>query len=75
MTKDSMQRFGEWAKNADTMRVGDPLNIELDDVVKERQDTLIQIRRLLLTMLRRARPDSPVHSMRDFPQRSPDSDN
>ena len=154
MTKDSMQPFGEWAKNADTMRVGDPLwsvqayrislyaiechtfdrrtnpqlckaatldqltravgsisanlaegysrssvadrtrfygyalgstreaiawydtlNIELDDVVKERQDTLMQIRRLLLTMLRRARPDSPVHSMRDFPQRSPDSDN
>jgi four helix bundle protein len=154
MTKDSMQPFGEWERNADTMRVGDPLwsvqayrislyaiechtldrrvnaqlgraatldqltravgsisanlaegysrssvadrtrfygyalgstreaiawydtlNIELGDVVKKRQDTLIQIRRLLLTMLKRTRPDGPAHSMRDFPKRTPDSDN
>ena len=52
----------------------DTLNIELGDVVKKRQDTLIQIRRLLLTMLKRTRPDGPVHSMRDMPKRTPDSD-
>jgi hypothetical protein len=51
------------------------LNIELGEVVQERQDSLIQIRRLLLTMLKRARPDGPVRSMRDLPNRTPDCDN
>ena len=53
----------------------DCLTTELGEVVKERQDTLVQIRRLLLTMLRRARPDGPVTSMRDGPRRTPDADN
>jgi len=52
----------------------DTLQFELGDVAAERQCTLIQIRRLLLTMLKRTRPGGPAHSMRDFPKRTPDSD-
>jgi four helix bundle protein len=48
----------------------DTLTIELGDVAGARQDTLIQIRRLLLTMLRRTRPEGPVLSMRDAPRRA-----
>jgi four helix bundle protein len=53
----------------------DTLTLELGAVVDERQGTLIQIRRLLLAMLKRARPEGPNNSMRDFPKRTPDSDN
>ena len=52
----------------------DTLTTELGSVVGARQDTLIQIRRLLLTMLRRTRPEGPVLSMRDAPRRPRDSD-
>jgi four helix bundle protein len=52
----------------------DTLQFELGDVAAERQCTLIQIRRLLLTMLKRTRPDGPAHSMRDFPKRTPDAE-
>ena len=52
----------------------DSLDAELGEAVKARQDTLVQIRRLLLTMLRRTRPDGPAHSMHDGPRRTPDAD-
>jgi four helix bundle protein len=52
----------------------DSLTIELGNVVNERQNILVQIRRLLLTMLRRARPDTPDRSMHDGPRRAPDAD-
>jgi four helix bundle protein len=48
----------------------DTLRIELAAASYDRQAKLIQIRRLLLTMLRRIRPDGPERSMRDIP---PDS--
>jgi four helix bundle protein len=53
----------------------DTLTLELGDLVTERQGILIQIRRLLLAMLKRIRPDSPGHTMRDYPKQSPNSDN
>jgi four helix bundle protein len=52
----------------------DTLTIELGDLVGARQDTLIQIRRLLLTMLRRTRPEGPVLSMRDVRRKPRASD-
>jgi hypothetical protein len=52
----------------------DSLTIALGNVVNERQNILVQIRRLLLTMLRRARPDTPDRSMHDGPPRAPDAD-
>jgi four helix bundle protein len=45
----------------------DTLRIELDAASHERQAKLVQIRRLLLTMLRRIRPDGAERSMRDVP--------
>ena len=42
------------------------LKIELGTVVEERQSTLIQIRRLLLTTLRNARPSDPTSMLSDF---------
>ena len=43
----------------------DTLRHELDSAVDERQSVLIQIRRLLLTTLRRARAEDPTEMMRD----------
>jgi four helix bundle protein len=42
------------------------LRRELGDVTDARQEKLIQIRRLLLTTLRRARPKDPTAMLRDF---------
>jgi four helix bundle protein len=45
----------------------DTLRLELGDVASDRQAKLVQIRRLLLTTLRRIRPEGPSLSMRDLP--------
>ena len=42
------------------------LQIELETVVEDRQATLIQIRRLLLTTLRNARSQDPTAMLSDF---------
>ena len=52
----------------------DGLKIELGSLANERQSTLVQIRRLLLTTLRSARPAGPVLRMRDPRRKNPDSD-
>ena len=49
----------------------DTLRIELGDLINDRQATLIQVRRLLLTTLRRTRPEGPSVNFRDSDQRSP----
>ena len=43
----------------------DTLRIELGGLVDQRQETLIQVRRLLLTTLRNARPDRAGAALRD----------
>jgi four helix bundle protein len=52
----------------------DTLRIGLGNLVDDRQATLIQIRRLLLTTLRRMRPEGTVLSMRDSRRETPRSD-
>jgi four helix bundle protein len=42
------------------------LRAELGPVTESRQDSLVQIRRLLLTTLRRARTKDPTSMLRDF---------
>ena len=42
------------------------LRAELGPVAESRQDSLVQIRRLLLTTLRRARTKDPTSMLRDF---------
>jgi four helix bundle protein len=49
----------------------DTLRLELGEVAYDRQSKLIQIRRLLLTTLRRIRPEGPSLSMRDLPPEGP----
>ena len=43
----------------------DTLRLEMGNTARERQSTLIQIRRLLLTTLKRTRPEGGTKSMRD----------
>ena len=52
----------------------DTLRIELGHLVDDRQSTLIQIRRLLLTTLRRIRPEGAVNRLRDSSPGTPLSD-
>ncbi len=49
----------------------DTLRIELGALADERQATLIQIRRLLLTMLRNARSDDALAAMSHATRRTP----
>ena len=46
------------------------LRLELGAVTESRQEKLIQIRRLLLTTLRRARPKDPTSMLRDFDKKT-----
>ena len=48
----------------------DTLRIELGDIAAERQSTLIQVRRLLLTILRRARSESALAKFSDPTRKS-----
>ena len=52
----------------------DSLKIELGDRVEDRLAILIQIRRLLLTTLRNARPEGTVVAMRDSLRKTENSD-
>ena len=53
----------------------DSLKLELDVLAEDRQATLIQIRRLLLTTLRNSRADGTPHSLSDLPPNPRPSDN
>jgi four helix bundle protein len=50
----------------------DSLNLELGSVAEDRQATLTQIRRLLLTTLKNARPEGTTDVMRDVASRRHD---
>ncbi len=52
----------------------DTLAMELGETVAHRQRILVQIRRLLLTTVRNARPTTSTRSMNDIGRRSADSD-
>jgi four helix bundle protein len=52
----------------------DSLKFELGGLTEVRQATLTQIRRLLLTTLRNARPEGVVSTMRDSPRNRNDSE-
>jgi four helix bundle protein len=53
----------------------DSLKVELGVLADDRQSTLMQVRRLLLTTLRNARPDGAPESWSDLPQNPRPSDN
>jgi four helix bundle protein len=52
----------------------DSLRSEIGELVTERQATLIQIRRLLLTILRRGRAESALRALSDPSRRKPRKD-
>jgi four helix bundle protein len=49
----------------------DSLKFELENLATTRQGLLIQVRRLLLTTLRRSRPDGSRNALRDVPAADP----
>jgi four helix bundle protein len=70
-------RFYGYALGSTREAIGwyDSLKLELGVLTDDRQSTLVQIRRLLLTTLRNARPDGAPESWSDLPQNPRPSDN
>ena len=66
-------RFYEYALGSVREAISwyDSLRVELGEVATARQAILIQIRRLLLTMLRNIRTPSTLDRLQDAPPRSP----
>lgn len=66
-TAPDRARFYAYALGSTREAIGwyDTLRLELNATVDDRQSILIQIRRLLLTTLRRSRGDDPTEMLRD----------